>query len=68
MTTRDVTPDRLSPRQDDVYHALMDVHAGLTEGESHALNARLVLLLANEVGDVERLMHVFALARSYSDA
>ena len=37
--------------------------AGLTEAESHALNARLVLVLANHVGDRRVLEQALALAR-----
>ena len=36
---------------DDFYAALLAAHDGLDEGESHALNARLVLILANHIGD-----------------
>ena len=36
---------------DGFYAALIAAHDGLTEAESHAYNARLVLLLANHVGD-----------------
>ncbi len=35
---------------DGFYAALLAVHKGLDEVESHALNARLVLILANHVG------------------
>lgn len=35
---------------DGFYAALLAVHKGLGEAESHALNARLVLILANHVG------------------
>lgn len=35
---------------DDFYEALIHAHAGLTEAQSHAFNARLVLVLANHVG------------------
>jgi hypothetical protein len=37
---------------DDFYEALIAVHANLSEAESHALNARLVLILANHVGSL----------------
>ncbi len=40
---------------DDFYAALMAAHEGLSLEDSQALNARLVLLLANEIGDGERL-------------
>ncbi|MDG1117026.1 MAG: DUF2783 domain-containing protein [Flavimaricola sp.] len=36
---------------DDFYAALLAAYDGLDEGESHALNARLVLILANHIGD-----------------
>lgn len=64
MTRTTATQDRLSPHGDDVYTALIAAHEGLDEAESHALNVRLVLLLANEVGDLDRLMALFAQARS----
>ena len=47
----------------DGFHAeLLDVHAGLTEAESAALNARLVLILANHIGDRATLTEALALA------
>ncbi|MEM6713046.1 MAG: DUF2783 domain-containing protein [Pseudomonadota bacterium] len=58
------TKDQLSPDTDDVYTALMVAHEGLSEAESHALNARLVLLLANEVGNSTRLKTLFEEARA----
>ena len=50
-------------RPDDFYQALIDAHAGLTEAQSAALNARLILLLANQVGDLETLRAAIAGAR-----
>ncbi|MEP1765124.1 MAG: DUF2783 domain-containing protein [Sulfitobacter sp.] len=35
---------------DDFYAALLAAHEGLEEAEVHALNARLILVLANHVG------------------
>ena len=64
---RQITVDRLSPAQDDFYDALMQAHAGLSEAESHALNARLVLMMANRIGDVGALHELIDTARSYSD-
>lgn len=61
-----IAPDRLSPDQDDFYAALMDAHAGLSEDESHALNARLVLMMANRIGDVSALRDLLIAARRYS--
>lgn len=48
---------------DDFYEALIDAHAGLTDAQSHALNARLVLLLANHVGSLDVLRQALAAAR-----
>ncbi len=55
--------DRLGADGDLFYSALMDAHDGLTEAQSHALNMRLILVLANEIGDVERLKFAIAAAR-----
>ncbi len=54
-------------RPDDFYEALLDRHAGLTPVQSHDLNARLVLLLANHVGDLEVLKATLAAARRSVD-
>ena len=62
-----IAADRLSPDQDTFYHALMDAHSGLSEAESHALNARLVLMMANRIGDVGVLEDLLTTARRYSD-
>ena len=50
-------------RPDDFYQALIEAHAGLTEEQSAALNARLILLLANQVGDLDTLRAALAAAR-----
>ncbi len=42
-------------RPDDFYEALIDLHRGLTDEQSRQLNARLILLLANHIGDMEVL-------------
>lgn len=40
---------------DGFYELLLDAHAGLTPEQSQLLNARLILLLANQVGDAKVL-------------
>lgn len=40
---------------DAFYEALMNAHEGLDDEQSTQLNARLILLLANQVGDNEVL-------------
>ena len=49
---------------DDFYQALIDAHAGLTDEQSAALNARLVLLLANQIGNLTTLRQAIAAARA----
>jgi hypothetical protein len=51
-------------RPDDFYQALIEAHAGLSEQASAALNARLILLLANQVGDLETLKEAIAAAKA----
>lgn len=48
---------------DATYAALIAAHDGLSEAESHALNARLVLILMNQVGSAEVIQAALALAR-----
>ena len=52
------------PQPDDFYQALIEAHAGLSEQESAALNARLILLLANQVGDLATLREAIAAAKA----
>jgi hypothetical protein len=48
---------------DGFYEQLLDAHAGLSLEESQALNARLILLLANQVGDAQVLAQCITAAR-----
>ena len=49
---------------DDFYEALIDAHRDLAAADSHALNARLVLLLANHIGSLEVLRQALQAARA----
>jgi hypothetical protein len=49
---------------DLAYRLLIDAHRGLTEDASAALNSRLILILANQIGSVEILREAIALAQS----
>jgi hypothetical protein len=53
-------PNFASP--DDVYEALIEAHQGLSTEESHAFNARLVLVLANHIGSLPVLREAFRAA------
>lgn len=48
---------------DDFYQDLIDAHRDLTDQQSALLNARLILLLANHVGDPKVLREALAAAR-----
>ncbi len=61
MTNLTLTPNL--DRSDDVYAALLAAHEGLSEADMHALNARLILILANHIGDADILEQAIAAAR-----
>ncbi len=48
---------------DDFYESLLSAHQGLSTEESHAMNARLVLLLSNHIGDAGVLQDALRIAR-----
>lgn len=52
------------PDPDGFYDELLAAHRGLSREQSEALNARLVLILCNQVGDRETLRRALELARS----
>lgn len=51
------------PDSDGFYAAWVAAHEGLSDAESNDLDARLVLLLANQVGDQKVLLECIAEAR-----
>lgn len=53
MATLTLTPN--IDGADDFYAELLATHDGLSNEDSGALNARLVLILANQIGDREIL-------------
>jgi Protein of unknown function (DUF2783) len=56
------------PDPDGFYAALVEAHEGLTEAQSADLDARLVLLLANQCGDQAVLLECIAAARESDPA
>jgi len=58
------SPNLESP--DDFYEALIETHRDLDSAQSHALNARLVLLLANHIGTLDILQQALHCARESS--
>lgn len=61
MTGLDTTSRLADP--DAAYRIIALAHRGLSEAESAALNARLVLILANHIGDADVLAEAVDLAR-----
>ena len=55
---RDFTPG------DDFYEALIETHRDLTDEQSAMVNAKLILLLSNHIGDIHILREAMALARA----
>lgn len=49
---------------DDVYEALIKAHDGLSRDESEALNARLILILINQIGDPAVITRALEVARA----
>lgn len=50
-------------RPDDIYEQLIELHAGLTDEQSMRVNARLILLLLNHIGDESVVREAIAAAR-----
>ncbi len=48
---------------DAFYAELVDLHRDLTEEQSRLVNAKLILLLANQIGDITVLREAMAVAR-----
>ncbi len=72
MTTLNTQPNFGIPGQpalraftpgDDFYEMLIESHRDLTDAQSTAMNARLILLLANHIGDLRVLRQAIDAAR-----
>ena len=50
-------------RPDDFYEALIESHRGLSGEQSALLNCKLILLLANQIGDIDVLRAAIGKAR-----
>lgn len=48
---------------DIFYYMLMSAHEGLTQQQSEAMNARLILTLANHIGELNVLSAAIKLAK-----
>jgi hypothetical protein len=61
MSALNLEPNIASP--DDFYEALIELHRDLTPEQSAKVNAKLILLLANHVGDLRVLREALEAAR-----
>jgi hypothetical protein len=50
-------------RPDDAFRAVVEAHRGLSDEQSADLDAALVLILANHIGDLEVLREAIELAK-----
>ena len=50
-------------KPDDAFRAVVEAHRGLSDAQSADLDAALVLILANHIGDLEVLREAIALAK-----
>lgn len=66
MSPLDTSPRLADP--DAFYAALMEAHRGLDDAASRRLDARLVLLLANHIGDMAVLREALDAARAPDQA
>jgi hypothetical protein len=63
MATLNTEPNIAAP--DDFYERLIAMHRGLSDADSALVNAKLVLLLANHIGDPDVLGQAMAAARGH---
>jgi hypothetical protein len=50
-------------RPDDAFRIIVEAHRGLSDAQSADLDAALVLVLANHIGDLDVLREAIALAK-----
>nr|WP_041757225.1 DUF2783 domain-containing protein [Bradyrhizobium sp. ORS 278] len=50
-------------KPDDAFRAIVEAHRGLSEKDSADLDAALVLILANHIGDITVLREAITLAK-----
>lgn len=61
MTALNTAPNITAP--DDLYQTLINAHEGLADEDSMRLNAKLILLLANHIGDQKVVEQAIAAAK-----
>lgn len=66
MSTLILTPNITNG--DDFYEKLLNAHEGLSKEQSDALNARLILVLSNHIGDIDILEQALDAAKTAGQA
>jgi len=61
--TRNLILDANAPAPDEIYEAVIAMHEGLSEEESATVNARMILILSNHIGDAGIIREAAKLAR-----
>ena len=61
MSTALITESNI-PNPDEFYAELLKLHEGKSLSDSHALNARLILILSNHIGEIDVLRAALQLA------
>ena len=64
FATPGITPLHACMPGDQFYEQLIHSHRGLSDEQSRLVNARLILLLANHIGDLAVLQQALAAARA----
>ncbi|MFZ5615692.1 MAG: DUF2783 domain-containing protein [Pseudomonadota bacterium] len=59
--TMKLHPNAAAP--DDIYEAIIALHEGLSDDESAKANARLIIILANHIGDASVIREAASIAR-----
>lgn len=54
---------RNAPAPDEIYEAIIEMHEGLDDEQSAKANARLILILANHIGDAAIIREAAGIAR-----
>ena len=62
-----MTSEPIFEDADAFYESLLDAHQGLSREQSESLNARLVLVLANQVGSTQALLACLKVAQQTGD-
>ena len=61
MKELEINPNIETP--DDVYEAILKAHEGMNEKESYEYNARLILVLANQIGEKKLIFKAIEAAK-----